>query len=447
MADSTKPRGARKKALSRLQSGVLFGRIAAASMFGVVITDLGRRAVRGEPILLTVAPAALVWGGALWVILMHGTQWIPPLIRRGLSFLTACLFLTLLVAVSQKVPGAQIGIGIVALASPGPCVILGLAVAQSERGFRVFKRAVLFILALSILVALLQQFGLLKADVFNMLEEARSMRGLQSGGVFAYTSGPFRTANVFAFFLAVGGAILIEDLSDKAPHRKGSGFNLKEMGLLLAIVLSSVLTARRTGLSMLLGAVVPALFRAKGSSIKVVAVFAVVVVVVVGIGQFRSFESGDLRLKVMHVTSESHTSSRFSDAFDVKEADWEIVTFTGGGLGSHGAARAFGGSSRSAHSFAEEHRITHVGWFKDLLAYGVIGMLLHLAWFMSLLIAAVTYGRRQSKISRWSAAGFLSMAIVNYYFVATSWIQGLTGGLFFGLLTGVLLGRLMRSSR
>jgi len=87
----------------------------------------------------------------------------------------------------------------------------------------------------------------------------------------------------------------------------------------------------------------------------------------------------------------------------------------------------------------------HVGWFVDLQSLGPIGAVAHLLWFMGLFFAVLRVSRSswlKQNSARWSGLGYTGLAVFNYYFVATSWLHSVTGGLLFGLSVGFFLGRM-----
>jgi hypothetical protein len=361
-----------------------------------------------------------------------------------MALLSLCV-LGSVVAIARELPARQLLAGWIAQAGAIPGLVLGFAVSLDSYAWRRFKRTVLIIAIASVLVALLHNLGLLRGQAFEMIEGPRQDRGLISGERFSYAAGIFRTANVFAAFLAFSALIIVIDYSERLANglRRLTASSFAVLGLLF---LGALIAARRSGLIMLLGSLAPFLF-AIGGRLRVMGLMlaaAAILYVVIDVDGAREAE---LRQKLAFATTELHVGERLSNAFDVSGEDWAILSISGEGLGSVGAAATAGGREAYLRDvlLLKRHPAIHVGWFKDLYAYGYVGAPLHLIWFLLLLVATVRVQGDAlvgSQAARWSGAGFLLVVIVNYYFVATSWLQSVTGGLLFGLAIGVFLGRM-----
>ena len=425
----------------------ILGTIGALTVLSMVASDFVRRYAPGQSIVITMAPLLVAIVGSVLALDFRGRPPIPKSGRLAILALLILCFFSTLVGFSRGLPRAQLLAGWIAEAGALPGLVLGYAMCFEDRGWKIFRRTLIFLVAGTIVLALFQQFGFFQTQVFEMIEGAQVERGLQTGSTFRYTTGPFRTANVFAIFLAVSGLIVVVSESADSKKRQQNTVSTKTIVILVLLVACSVMAARRSGLVMLLGSIVPFLYVAGGRlKVAAMAIAGAGIVFFAGFGHDAPLES-DLTEKVQFATSELNVSGRLGEAFSVNDHDWRLVSASGDGIGSHGPATQAAGAAafRRENQLLLRHPILHVGWFKDLVAFGYFGFFAHFAWFLFLVLAVVrVQSRRGSRklAARYSGIGFLGVAVINYYFVATSWLQSVTGGLLFGLGIGIFLARM-----
>jgi hypothetical protein len=422
-----------------------FGVLGAITVLAMVATDLLRRIIPDVSAGINLLPLALASLGAVIAATHASSARLPRHARSAcIALVIMCLYGTA-IAVSRGLPRAQVLAGWLAEAGAIPGLVLGFALALEPRGWRMFKKVATAVLVASVAVGLLQQIGFYRTEPFEMLPGARAERGLSSGATFRYTAGLFRTANVYASFLAFLGVVTVLSFSEHLPHSSRRHFGARHFAVIGLLLLGSLMAARRSGLIMLLGALVPFLFSA-GRRLRAPGLL----LGLAGCLYFVAYEppdSSDIHRKLEFATTDLDLGGRLGDAFSVNPRDWDLVTIFGEGIGAVGPASQAGGEAAFRRDMLrlDRHRVLHVGWFKDLVGYGVVGATLHLAWFalLTLAVLATSQAPQSAPVpARWSGLGFLVIVIANYYLIATSWLQGLTGGLLFGLAIGLFLGRM-----
>ncbi len=419
------------------------GSYGAGCLVSMVLADYLRRVMPEVGLIVSLLPLVVASAGVVALFRQRRRPRLPRACVLALYALSLTCLWGAVVAIGQNLPIGQIVAGLIAEAGPAPGLILGFAVGTRQRDWSKLERVIPKLLIFSVFIAVLQQAGF---GVLTMIEGAQTDRQMSQGRSFQYSSGPFRTANVFAQFLVLSALVVVLGYAEKIRGAR-TRFSWGMYGALLLLVGGSVLAARRTGIVVLFGVLLPFLISV-GGKMKIVAVtmlLAFVIFVVSG-GSDSESESG-LAYKVSFATSEVQVGGRIEEAFSVRGVDWPLLSFVGDGLGSHGPATQAAGARafENEHYLIEQHPIMHVGWFVDLQSYGPLAAATHLIWFL-LLLAATIKERRLVSLSnlssRWSGPGFVTLAIVNYYLVSTSWLHSVTGGLLFGLGIGLFLGRM-----
>jgi len=77
----------------------------------------------------------------------------------------------------------------------------------------------------------------------------------------------------------------------------------------------------------------------------------------------------------------------------------------------------------------------HYGWFQCIYAYGFVGLLLKLICFGNIFIILFRQSLLDSKAAKISL-GLFAMAMYVYFFIQTSFLEGVTGGVLFGIVIG-----------
>jgi len=423
------------------------GGLGIGVILAVIVGDQLRIILPGQPIWVSFVPHVLAVIGLAFA-------WNQGRLKKTTKELKEVVGLILLLCVYGSVVGFANGLpvkqvlaGWFSYAGLLPGLLLGYAIGQSTVSFYDFGRWSQRMFLICILIALFQQFGLFAISV-DVLEGVPLQRGTQGfGGLrFSYTSGPFRTASVFSAFLAFVSVVVL-------IYRESIRFTFKKKNLwitaaiIFITVLASLLAARRSGLLMLIGCVLPfLLLSARRLFWKVIITTALVLFLW---GQY--FTGGDSNVsvevgaKLAHSTTNTGIASRISGVFDVREQDIRLLSLMGDGLGSYGPSVRVAGpiAIAKAQYRLDMHPIIHFGWFKDIAAFGVMGFLIHILAFYKLCAAAHPPKRLSKHVApsiKWSVFGLSVSAVVVYLFIATSWLQGITGGVLFGMAVGFGVG-------
>jgi MFS family permease len=80
----------------------------------------------------------------------------------------------------------------------------------------------------------------------------------------------------------------------------------------------------------------------------------------------------------------------------------------------------------------------HYGWFQCIYAYGWVGLIMKLICFGNI---AILYGRRAFYGSKAAKVGLgvFVMCMFVYFFIQTSFLESITGGVLFGMAIGYSL--------
>lgn len=443
----------RYRANSRLQryyslpESRALGWIGMSVILAVVVGDQLRISLPGQPIWVSFVPHVMAVVGLVLAWNNGSLKSTTKELRAAVNLILLLCLYGSVVGLANGMPAKQVLAGWFSYAGLLPGLLLGFAIGQSRVSFQFFCCWTQRLFLLCILIAIFQQFGLFAVSA-DVLEGVPLQRGIQGFGSlrFSYTSGPFRTASVFSAFLAF---VVLIVLIYRESLRFGSGRNNLWMtaAIIFITVLASVLAARRSGLVMLLGCILPfLLFSARQLLWKIV---VVVVFLVFLWGQYFAGEntsvSVEVGAKLAHSTTNTGIASRISGVFDMREQDVQLLSFLGDGLGAYGpSVRAAGPIAVAKAEYRlDMHPIIHFGWFKDIAAFGVIGFFLHMLAFYKLCAAAYPPKKLSGHVApsvQWSVFGLGVSAVAVYLFIATSWLQGVTGGVLFGMAMGFGIG-------
>ena len=160
-------------------------------------------------------------------------------------------------------------------------------------------------------------------------------------------------------------------------------------------------------------------------------------------GEFLSSDQ-ELEAKLLHSTTRTGFAGRMAQVVQVSSEDWALLEPLGHGIGYVGVSANAGGPDvrRQAQLMSAAHPILHFGWFSDLVTFGIVGYPLRLAAFFLLLVAV--WPRREnypsSRFAGLVGGCLLTVSLAVYFFVATSWLHGVSGGLLFGAAIGLCSG-------
>lgn len=411
--------------------GAFFGTSAAALLILTVLLDLSRKLDPDVPAVVSGIPLLMSSILALVALLSGVWRRAPLAARWALWFFALMALFSGVVAVVKNLAATQIAAGIMSFLAVLFGAVLGHALRYEPRGWKRFRRVTIFLLCLNCGAAVFQQFGILDGDALAAIEGAGQQRGTHLG-YFSYATGLFRTAGVFIGFICLAAVTVC--FSGTRSHR---GIELAPVLLLGLCLIAGILTARRSGFLMSLGAIIP---YAMNSSRRWALLFPICLVSLLW---FFISSDGDASVqvasKLVHMQVPEGVDTRISWAFDVRSVDWALLTVEGDGLGSHRfAARAAGDAvSLRERAFFETHPITHYAWFTDILELGVPGAALHLGGLGLFWAALFSVGRKGNHPGRWSAVGYTSVSMAVYYFVSSGQLLTLTNGLFSGLCIGI----------
>lgn len=422
--------------------------IGPITLVAIIFTDFVRIMVPQQPVVLSLAPLILCTFGSLGALGSGLLKAMAPTLKASIAALVALCVYGSLVSALRGIPGPQTAAGWLVYAGALPAILVGFAIAQVPPAERLLGKWLIALLVFSIAIAFMQQFGFL--TMASALEDVPMDRGVKSLGInFVYTSGPFRTPSVFSAFLATSMAMVLRCYG----YRLGTDARSQPVWitlLLLGSVAASILAARRSGLAML-AAVAAAylLLSARKQAFKILAIVALGALTIPILMTASDIDHQiEVGAKFQHTVVETQASRRLGNAFHMEPRDLRLLSVTGDGLGSHGPAVRAGGLAARAKEdlLLNASPVIHFGWFKDLISFGPLGLILHLFYFFAL-FRSVTPRRRYSEQPfqssvRLCGTALAAAAILVYFFVATSWLDGLTGGLMFGLTMGMYSGHL-----
>lgn len=408
-----------------------FGSVAAGMLLLTVLLDLLRKLDPDLPFAISGIPLALSSIAALVALLSGVWRLAPAPARAALSAFVLMVLFSGWVAVTNNLVVTQIAAGVMSFLAVVFGAVLGHAVRQEPRGWERFRWVVVFLLCLNCGVVVLQQFGLLEGEALSAIEGAHSERGSRLG-IFTYATGLFRTAGVFIGFICLASVTVCF-----SPPRSVQSRWLAPPFLLGLCLIAGVLTARRSGFLMSLGAIVPYVVSSPRMWGSLLPILLLAVMAFVFMREDAS--AVQVASKFEHMQVPEGLDTRVSWAFDVRSVDWALLSVEGDGLGSHRfAARAAGEAASLRETiFFETHPITHYAWFTDLLELGIPGAALHLVGLGLFWFALLTVARRSTHPGRWSAFGYASVSLAVYYFVSSVQLLTLTNGILAGLAIGI----------
>lgn len=410
----------------------------AAVLILTIVVDQVRLVLPGQPALVTAIPFLTTLCAAAASVLSGELRHMPSTLR-ALVWCSALLAgYGISVSLMNGMPLRQAILGCLSYLNFVPAVLLSHQIGCSKWGEGAFERWAERTLLVVAAMVFLQQLGWIAAG--EVLEKAPEYRGINDLR-FRYSTGPFRTGSILSVFVAFVTSILVcgNVTRQHQYHRR-----LALVGLALV---ASILAARRSGLVMLLAAVVPFLFYSiRRQRLRLLSL--ALPVLMFGLQAWAGVDettTTEVEAKVIHNTVNFDVSDRAALAVNIRDRDWEILSPFGEGMGAYGAAPA----AMDAYTMLQaEHRralypVVHYGWFQDLAALGPLGALLYFCIFLLLMVAVYpTKEARASGVINWPGFSITAAAVVVHYFIATSWLQSITGGLSFGLAVGYASGRL-----
>ncbi len=419
------------------------GSFGVAVILSVIVGDQLRTNLPGQPIEISFVPHILAILGVAFAWSKRHLVHLSKDLRSVVALTVLLCIYGTVIGVANGLPTRQIIAGWITYAGLLPGLLLGFAIGGSVATCRDFGRWIEWAVLFCILVAISQQFGLFSVSAV-VLEDAPLQRGIHGlGGLrFSYTSGPFRTASIFSGFLAFTAVIVLIS-RESLRFRARNDAQWVTVFFVLLTLMGSLLAARRSGLIMLLGCYLPFFFfSAKRTFMKAAIALSVLIFIwfefASGVESDMSVEIG---AKLAHSTTHTGIGQRLSGIFEVRERDIRLLSVFGDGLGSYGPSVRAGGpvAVAKAQYRLDMHPVLHFGWFKDLAAFGATGLILHLLAFYRLCSALRPHRRMKAHIPtslHWVAFGLCLAAALVYFFIATSWLQSITGGLLFGLAVG-----------
>lgn len=426
------------------KNSIISSYFGIATIIALIAGDQVRVSLPGQPIYISLAPLLLTIIGVFLAYTPDTLKKIPKSLKIATSgIIVLCVYGSLFGLVNDLVY-KQIIAGWISYAGPVPGLLLGYTIGKSDFASTRFARWNYFALVFVLIIALMQQFGLFEVEQI-VLEGSPLIRGVQGLGNFKYTTGPFRTASVFSIFLACSTVIFL--FGNVRNGKKIRNFHTSIIAIL--VIFASLLAARRSGLLMLMGVLLP-FFYLSFSRIWFRTVIFLVPFLIIG-GPFFNEDSStvtqELEAKFAHSITNTGFTDRARQVFDVRDSDWSLLTLSGDGLGSYGAAVQAAGpvAAAKAEIRLNMHPIIHYGWFKDIATLGPVGLIIHLLFFYWLGVLVNPYmvvKRKTNHPVRWSGFGLCTTTAIVYFFIATSWLQGITGGVMFGLAMGFVSGRL-----
>lgn len=403
----------------------------------LIVTDLVRLRATTQSILYSVIPHAVAWALCALLLVQRRLGDLPrPLRIGGACLLVMCLSGTA-VAFHEGYGARAIAAGWLRYAGAFPPLVAGFAIARDPAAWARLARWLPWMMAGCIAFAVLQQAGI--APRGGGLEGYVIERG-----TFTYTTGPFRTANVFSSFLACMSLPLLQWYAEGAAHRRklatGAG-----LAFSLAVLGAGVLSARRTGLTLILAVLLPYTIVASRrlGALRRVLLGAVALVMVLALPYLRPDGRGQLEDKLEH-SFINIDLERLLNPFKVTEQDMELISLTGEGLRGADASAA---TVQASETVMRRFTLLHFGWYSTLATFGPLGLLLELCWWAMLVSATAAAwraaGTRHRLATALSGVALVLLSALNYYLVSTIWIHGVSGGLLFGYGLGLQLGRVV----
>lgn len=409
----------------------MYGLLAAASLIALVVLDVARKLSESQSILYSVAPLLICLAAAASAVVRGHWKTAPRSARFAIPVFGLMLAISGAVGVLRALPTSQVLAGALAQSGILGGMVLGYGAARSEHALACLRSVTTALLLVNVAVAVLQQFGYWETSIAESIEGVSSTRGVKGVGQFSYTTGLFRTPEVFAGFLSLAAVLVC--VTARPMGVRGS---LGTPALLLLCIGAGVLTARRSGFALQLGAIVPFLIMLRGR-----ARLATALVAIIGAGGVAlndEVASEDVGVKAQHMAVPEGLSTRLDWALSLRDRDWNLLSWTGDGLGSHGFAVRAGGelAAYREEMMLLEHPVLHYSWFGDLLQLGPLGAFLHALGFLLILIAMVRTAQEATGPGRWSSVGFFLVSLVVYYFVSTAFMLSLSNGFMTGLALG-----------
>lgn len=299
-------------------------------------------------------------------------------------------------------------------------------------------------LVFSILVLLSLSFTLYNVCSGNELWNIPLIQGAAVGRSYgdemvSYYSGTFRTAPSYCSFIVFSSVPIFIAWCSVDKHQYSRTAKAILFIAMASLLPQAILAGRRSQICMLGGAIC-GLFTALPIAVR----RAVGICVAIFLFLILSFFSSALvrEGRMAHVTS--YLWRDFKDRATVNvitHRDVEVMTLFGHGMGSAGYAALNSpnaGYRAKADDIRTEYPAMHYGWFQCIYAYGWVGIIMKLICFGNIFFLLVRQSALHSKAAK-IGLFLLILCMYVYFFIQTSFLESITGGVLFGIAIGYSL--------
>jgi len=396
------------------------------------ISEIIRVYMPGQPVVISGLPLLCL----TWLWLVHLKRAIPSCLYRSVIPILILCGIGLTKAVLEYIPTDSIVKSLTSeLVWFVPAFVLyRLARIQSVRYYLTLTFAVIIVLSLF--------FTLYNIFAGSELWFIPKLHGTVTGRLYgdefvSYYYGIFRTAPTYSQFIVYSTVpLFVTWLSNDSKYYSRTARIIVFVAM-LSLLPQAILAGRRSQFMMVTGVLCGCFMALTGTIRRIILGFLFTLILFIFLVLYPSLLFSQTRLA-------HNTGYLWRDFVDraklnvLTEEDFRVLTPFGHGSGAAGYAALMSRDKthrEKAREIAGTHLAMHYGWYQCIYTYGYVGLIMKLICFGNIFFIFVRQSLLGSKAARISLGLFIMVMLV-YFFIQTSFLESITGGVLFGMVTG-----------